>query len=48
MSLPAFRAVTDEVKMGQHGVPVCDVILEVCQGSKSECFRRVDRGFIWL
>ncbi|NMA36694.1 MAG: acyl-CoA dehydrogenase, partial [Papillibacter sp.] len=46
MSLPGVSLGKHEVKMGQHGVPVCDVILEDVRVPKSEVLGEVDKGFI--
>lgn len=46
MSLPGVSLGKHEVKMGQHGVPVCDVILEDVRVPKSEVLGEIDKGFI--
>jgi alkylation response protein AidB-like acyl-CoA dehydrogenase len=46
MSLPGVSLGKHEVKMGQHGVPVCDVILEDVRVPKSEVLGEVDKGFV--
>jgi alkylation response protein AidB-like acyl-CoA dehydrogenase len=46
MSLPGVSVGKNEVKMGQHGVPVSDVILEDVRGPKSAILGEVDKGFV--
>ncbi len=46
MSLPGVSVGKNEVKMGQHGVPVSDVILEDVRVPKSAILGEVDKGFI--
>ena len=46
MSLPGVSLGKHETKMGQHGVPVCDVILEDVRVPKSEVLGEVDKGFV--
>jgi alkylation response protein AidB-like acyl-CoA dehydrogenase len=46
MKLPGVSVGKNETKMGQHGVPVSDVILEDVRVPKSCILGEVDRGFI--
>ncbi len=46
MSLPGVSVGKNEVKMGQHGVPVSDIILEDVRVPKSAILGEIDKGFI--
>ena len=46
MSLPGVSIGKHEEKMGQHGVKVCDIVLEDVRVPKSEILGEIDRGFI--